>query len=230
MQTPLQEQLEADKSSDGEGEESGTPGGEVKGETSQGGRLEGGATEIVTAIDSTTSPQNALTRLVMQYLASSLKIYEELGGRSPGRIIVPHRCGLRSTYSLVFMQLSLLDRKTETKRPKNSFLQKASHLLSGTFDASLPAGKTVKDVSAGLDELVKELVDRVEGRGLCVGEGESSLWTALYQLSMVLPEIGDFVSHSCKEGFCIGCLSRESICCFVSGRYARQPQAAEPWW
>ena len=196
LEAPLQE---ADKNSDGKGEASGTRGGEGKGETGQEGRSEGGVEEIVTAMDSTTSPEIALTRLVMQHLTSSLKIHEELGGRSLGRIIVPHRSGPRSTYSLAFMLLCLLDRKTENKRPKNSFLQRASHLLSGTFDGGLPAGKTVKDVSAGLDKLVKELVDRVEGQGLSVGEGEGNLWTALNQLSIVLPEIGDFVSYR-KQG------------------------------
>jgi hypothetical protein len=39
----------------------------------------------------------------------------------------------------------------------------------------------------------------MKGRGLSVGEGEGNLWTALNQLSIVLPEIGDFVSNR-KQG------------------------------
>jgi len=191
--------VKEDDSTGGEGEESGTRGGEDKGEGRQGGRWEGGEEEEMTASDS-SSPEIRITRLIVKHLTSSLKIEEELGGSIPGRIIIPHRSGPRSTYSLAFMLLYLSDIKTASKRPKGSFFQRASDLLSGTFDGSLPAGKTVKDISTGLEKLVKELVDRVQERRLSVEGGGRDFWTALNHLRMVLPEeIGTFATFT-KEG------------------------------
>lgn len=200
---------EEDESTGG-GEESGTHGGEGEGETSQGGRSEGreeggregGRSEGREEEEMTTSDsvEVCLTRLISKHLTVFLEIQEELGGSVPTRIITPHRSGPRSTDSLAFMLLSLFDLKTAGKRPNDSFLQQASDLLSGTFDGGLPAGKTVKGVSAGLEKIVGEVVGLVQGRGLSVEEGEGNMWTALNHLSMVLPEeIGRFASFT-KRG------------------------------
>ena len=194
----LQLLVKEDESTGGEGEESGTRSGEGKGgrseEGEEGGREGGRSEEEMTASDS-SSPQIALTRLVSKHLTAFLEIQEKLDGSVPTRIITPHRSGPRSTYSITFMLLYLSNLKTASKRPKDSFFQRASDLLAGTFDGSLPTGKTVKGMSSGLEKLVTELVDRVEGRGLSVEEGEGDLWTALNHLRMVLPEeIGDFAT------------------------------------
>ena len=79
------------------------------------------------------SSEVCLTRLISKYLTSSLKIEEELSGSIPGRIIIPQRSGPRSTYSLAFMFLFLVDLKTASKRPKDSFFQRAYDFTQWDF-------------------------------------------------------------------------------------------------